>query len=63
MRVRDTNYTGNATTATEYLRESLLDPGAYLVQGYEVTYMKMPPFTHLKNAEIEALVVFLLDQK
>lgn len=62
-RVRDANYTGNATTAADYIRESLLDPTVYLVPGYEVTYMKMPPFTHLKPEEIDALVTFLLDQK
>ena len=62
-RMQDPDYAGSATTAAEYIRESLLDPAVYLVPGYEVTYMKMPPFTHLKNEDIEALVTFLLEQQ
>lgn len=33
QRIRATDYTGSATTASEYIRESLLDPDAYIVPG------------------------------
>lgn len=35
-RIEDPSYTGKATTAEEYLVESILLPKAYLVEGYDV---------------------------
>lgn len=33
-RLADPNYRGSATTVREYIMESILDPGAYIVPGY-----------------------------
>ncbi len=62
-RLRDPGYHGTAATAAEYVRESILDPGIYLVKGYEQSRHHMPPFTHLKDEQVEALVQLLLAQK
>jgi mono/diheme cytochrome c family protein len=62
-RIKDPGYTGQATTAAEYIRESIVDPGAYYVAGYEQSRQHMPAFTHLSEAELNALVQMLLQQK
>ena len=59
-RVRDPKYTGDAKTAEEYLRESIVIPTAYLVPGYERTMYRMPAYTTLSDSEVEALVQLLL---
>lgn len=59
-RVRDPKYTGNATTAEEYVRESIVAPTAYLVPGYEHTMYRMPAYTMLSESDLEALVQLLL---
>jgi cytochrome c551/c552 len=62
-RIAQPDYTGTATTAAEYLRESLLDPAAYLVPGYAGSQHVMPAFTHLPPEDIEAMVYMLLQQR
>jgi mono/diheme cytochrome c family protein len=61
-RIRDAGYTGTAPTAEEYVRESVLQPGAYRVRGYEHTRFLMPAYTQLTDAELDALVRMLLWQ-
>jgi len=34
LRLADPHYQGTATTVREYIQESILDPGAYVVPGY-----------------------------
>ena len=34
LRLEDPNYKGNATTVREYIQESILNPGTYVVAGY-----------------------------
>ena len=63
LRIEDARYSGTAVTAEEYLRESIVEPSAYLVQGYAVTSHPMPPYAHLDDSEINALLAFLLAQK
>jgi cytochrome c2 len=63
QRIHDPDYTGAATTAAAYLRESIVDPNAYIVPGYEFTRHRMPPYTALDDAELDALVQMLLAQK
>jgi mono/diheme cytochrome c family protein len=47
-------------TAEEYVRESIEDPGAFLVKGYPNA---MPPFKgKLTDAQIQALIDFLLQK-
>lgn len=62
-RVADPNYTGHATTPAGYLFESLLHPEAYYTPGFGATVHRMPPFTHLSQTDLDALVAFLLTQK
>lgn len=59
----DPGYTGSATTVAEYLMESLLTPQRYLVPGYEISPHAMPPFSHLSETDLNALVAMLSAQE
>jgi mono/diheme cytochrome c family protein len=61
-RIHDQGYTGTATTAEAYVRESIRKPGAYRVPGFEHTRFLMPAYTQLTDAEVDALVRMLLWQ-
>lgn len=61
-RIAATNYSGAATSAEAYLRESILQPDVYFVQGYAASNHKMPAFTHLPAADIDAMVYMLVNQ-
>lgn len=61
-RLHDPAYAGAAVTPTQYLRESILDPNAYLTPGYAQSAHAMPAFVHLPEEDLEALVVLLLAQ-
>lgn len=63
QRIQAPGYAGSATSAEEYIRESLLDPTAYIVPGYELTSHHMPAYAHLEEGDIDALVQMLLHQK
>jgi putative heme-binding domain-containing protein len=54
---------GRTVTAADYLVESLIQPGAYLVEGYrdEMPPAQLPP-VQLRPAELKALILFLMDQ-
>jgi nitric oxide reductase subunit C len=62
-RIQDPGYAGGATTGAEYLRESIVDPQAYLVPGYEATSHSMPAYGYLSEQEIMALVELLAGQE
>jgi cytochrome c551/c552 len=62
-RIQDPGYTGEARTAEEYIRESILHPEQYVVEGYELSSHRMPAYTTLSAAELNALVQFLLQQE
>jgi nitric oxide reductase subunit C len=62
-RIQAADYTGQATTAAEYIRESIVDPKAYVVAGYEQLRFGMTTYVHLSEREINALVQFLLQQE
>ena len=63
LRIADAAYTGTAGTAAEYLRESIVEPRAHVVDGYAITSHPMPPYAHLDDGDINALVAFLMAQK
>ena len=63
QRIADATYHGTATTAAEYLHESLVDPLVYIVPGYELTSHRMPIYTFLPESDLAALVEFLLQQQ
>ncbi len=58
-RVAAPDYRGAATDAEGYLRESIVDPVAYLVPGYAGSYHRMPAYAHLSDEELTSLVALL----
>jgi nitric oxide reductase subunit C len=58
-RIHDPAYHGHATTAEEYLRESVLDPTAFRVPGFERTRFAMPAYTGMSDEDLTALVAML----
>jgi cytochrome c oxidase subunit 2 len=61
-RIADPTYTGTATTAEEYLIESIRDPNAFVVPNYPAGVMQPYPPDQINDAELEALVQFMLEQ-
>jgi len=59
-RIHEPAYSGEATNAAEYLRESIVNPSAYFVPGFAETRYPMPSYAHLSDTEIDALVTMLL---
>jgi len=66
--LQDPRYKGHATNAESYLRESMLDPSAYVVKGYgqkgsDDTQSPMPQIDkapiQLSSLEINAVIAFL----
>ncbi|MCL4294978.1 MAG: c-type cytochrome [Anaerolineae bacterium] len=63
QRIHEARYTGTATTAAVYLHESIVSPKVYTVAGYENTQHQMPAYVHLSEADVDALVQMLLQQR
>lgn len=61
-RLTEDTYHGAATTPAAYVRESIVDPQAFIVPGYATTSHRMPAYAHLDAASLDALVAFLLAQ-
>lgn len=57
------DYAGSASTVADYLRESILDPEAYVPEQYRLVKYRMPSFAHATEAQVEALVALLLEQE
>jgi mono/diheme cytochrome c family protein len=62
-RIHAQGYSGSASTAEEYIRESLLEPGIYRAPGFERTRFAMPAYTHLSEADLDAIVQLLLRER
>ncbi len=62
-RVSEQGYGGAATNAKEYIRESIVDPKAFIVPGYGITSHPMPAYDFLSEDQILALVQMLLAQE
>jgi cytochrome c551/c552 len=62
-RIAAANYRGSATTAAAYIRESIVEPRAYIVDGYQATPHHMPAYTNLSDDELDAMVNMLLQQR
>ena len=60
-RLADGSYKGKAKTVAAYLRESILEPDAYLAPEYAGSRYRMPAFTDLSDEELDVLTA-LLDQ-
>lgn len=63
QRIAAPSYTGAATTAAEFIRESIVAPSAYFAPGTANGRHPMPPYAHLPQADVDALVYFLLQQR
>lgn len=63
QRIQADDYTGHATTAAEYVRESIVDPNVYIVPGYEATRFPMPAYVDLAPEDLEALIHLLLSEE
>jgi mono/diheme cytochrome c family protein len=61
-RIQMATYNGQATDAAGYLRESIVEPRAFLAPGSSPNH-PMPAYTNLTAEEVDALVYFLLQQK
>lgn len=57
------DYTGEATTPAEFLRESIVNPDAYVPEGYISGTMYADYGQKLNNTQIDALVSYLLTLK
>jgi cytochrome c2 len=62
-RLTDGSYHGAAKSPADYLRESIIDPQVFTAPGYVTTSHRMPNYSYLDSATIDALVAFLLQQK
>ncbi|MDX1600194.1 MAG: c-type cytochrome [Anaerolineales bacterium] len=61
--IQEPGYQGEATTAAEYLRESILDPNAHVAEGFDPGVMYQDYAEVLTEQQIEDLVAFLLTQR
>jgi len=61
--IQSPEYNGQATTVAEYLRESIVNPNAYIVKGYQPDVMPQTYGQTLTDQQINDLVAFLLQQK
>ena len=57
------NYKGKAKTAEEYIRESIVDPNAYVVEGFPPNVMYGNYGKDLSAQQIADLVAFLMTLK
>ncbi len=62
-RIRNASYAGSASTAEEYVLESIVNPLAYVVPGYEHTRYRMPAYAQLSEGELDALVILLMQER
>jgi nitric oxide reductase subunit C len=58
--IQQSNYTGSATTAEGYVRESILEPDAYVEAGFAPGVMYQAYSQTLTEGELADLVAFLL---
>jgi mono/diheme cytochrome c family protein len=63
QRINEASYSGAATTAGEYIRESIVEPKVFIVPGYSITSHPMPAYDFLSEEQILALVEMLLAQQ
>lgn len=60
-RVASPDYEGDAKDAAGYVRESIVEPHAYVVPGFALTRHPMPAYD-LPDEDLDALVAFLMTQ-
>lgn len=62
QRIDNADYAGSAQDVFAYLYESIIEPDAYLVEGYAMSPYRMPSYRHIPQEDLQALVVFLANQ-
>lgn len=63
QRIGAADYQGNATTAREYIRESIVSPDVYEAPEFRQYKYAMPTFSSIPDADLDALVAFLMQQR
>ena len=61
--INSTDYTGEAQTVVEYLRESIIDPNIYVEEGFPPSVMYPNYEKELNAQEIDDIVAFMLTLK
>lgn len=61
--IKQANYTGQAKSAADYVRESITNPNAFIEAGFQPDVMRATYAQALSPQEIEDLVAFLLTLK
>ncbi len=61
--IKDPNYKGTAKTADDYIRESITNPNAYVVAGYQPNVMYQNYGKDLSSTDINDLVAYLMTLK
>ena len=59
LRLADSNYQGTATTVREYIQESILNPGAYVVSGFPDRVMPRWYGTRLNAKALDRMINYL----
>ena len=59
-RIAAQDYTGAATTAEQYLRESIVRPDDYVVDGYPPSTMVMTYGDQLTSQDVADLIAYLM---
>lgn len=60
--IKDADYKGAAKTAEEFLRESIVNPDAFVAKGYSAGIM-LKNYAKLSDQEVKDLVAYLLTLK
>jgi mono/diheme cytochrome c family protein len=63
LRLADPQYQGTATTVREYIQESILNPGAYVVPGYSDRVMPRWYGKRLNAMALDRIAAYLEDVK
>lgn len=62
-RIAAPDYEGRATTASGYIRESILSPDVYEAPEFRQYKYAMPTFSSIPDKDLDALVAFLMQQR
>jgi len=63
QRVTSSDYSGSATTAEEYLAESIRNSNEYIVDGFAANLMPSYPADQISDEDLQILILMLLQQE